>query len=140
MNQIGWTPRRSVRRTLRQPALVVPTIVFPLFLLAVNSSGLDVATKLPGFPTDNYLSFALTVCFMQGALFSATTAGAELATDIESGFLNRLALTPLRGVAVLVGQLAGAVFVSVLASVVYLAVGVAAGAELEAGAGGVLVL
>jgi len=140
VSQIGWIARRSVRRTLRQPALIVPTIVFPLFLMAVNASGLAAATKLPGFPTDNYLSFTLSVCFMQGALFAATTAGAELATDIETGFLNRLAMTPLRGVAVLVGQLAGAVLVSLLASIVYLAVGLAAGADLEAGPGGVLVL
>ena len=34
---------------------------------------------------------------MQGALFSAITAGTELATDIQTGFLNRLQLTPLRG-------------------------------------------
>ena len=140
MTQIGWIARRSVRRTLRQPALIVPTIVFPLFLLAVNASGLAAATKLPGFPTDNYLSFALSVSFMQGALFAATTAGAELATDIETGFLNRLSLTPLRGVAILVGQLAGAVLVSLLASLVYLAVGLIAGANLAAGVGGAVVL
>src|SRR3954451_16346833 len=114
MSQIGWIARLAIRRTLRQPALIVPTIVFPLFLMAVNAGGLTAATKLPGFPTDNYLNFALTVCFMPGALFAATTAGAELVTDIETGFLNLLSLTPLRGVAILVGQLAGAVFVSVL--------------------------
>ena len=140
MNQIGWIAARSVRRTLRQPALIVPTIVFPLFLMAVNASGLDAATELPGFPTDNYLNFALSVCFMQGALFAATTAGAELATDIETGFLNRLSLTPLRGVAVLVGQLAGAVLVSLLASIIYLAVGLAAGSDLESGVLGAVVL
>jgi ABC-2 type transport system ATP-binding protein len=38
-HQVGLVARRSVRRTLRQPALIVPTLVFPLFLLAVNSSG-----------------------------------------------------------------------------------------------------
>jgi ABC-2 type transport system permease protein len=140
VKQSGWIARRSIRRTLRQPALIVPTIVFPLFLLAVNASGLDAATKLPGFPTDNYLSFALSVSFMQGALFAATTAGAELATDIETGFLNRLALTPLRGTAILVGQLAGAVVVSLMASVIYLVVGLIAGARLEAGVGGALTL
>ena len=140
MSQAGWIARRSVRRTLRQPALLIPTIVFPLFLMAVNASGLSAATKLPGFPTDNYLNFSLSVCFMQGALFAATTAGTELATDIESGFLNRLSLTPLRGVAVLVGQLAGAVLVSLIASVAYLGVGLTAGASMESGPAGVLVL
>ena len=34
--------------------------------------------------------------FIQGAMFAAITAGTELATDIETGFLNRLQLTPLR--------------------------------------------
>ena len=140
MAQIGWIARRSVRRTLRQPALIVPPILFPLCLLAVNVGGLDAATKLPGFPTDNYLNFAIAIPFMQGALFAATTAGAELATDIETGFLNRLALTPLRGVGILVGQLAGAVLVALLASVVYLVVALIAGADLRSGAGGAVVL
>ena len=140
LREIGFIAARSVRRTVRQPALIVPSIVFPLVLLAVSSSGLTAATKLPGFPTDSYLDFALTVCFMQGALFAAITAGTELATDIESGFLDRLQLTPLRPVAVLVGQLAGAAVLSLLATVVYLVVGVIAGATIKAGVGGALVL
>lgn len=138
--QVGWIARRSIRRTLRQPALIVPTIVFPVVLLAINAGGLKAATRLPGFPTDSYISFALAVTFMQGALFAATTSGTELATDIESGFLNRLSLTPLRGIAVLVGQLAGAVLVAAIATVAYLVIGVAMGASFEAGVGGVLVL
>ena len=89
--------RRSVRRTLRQPALIVPTIIFPLLLLAINASGLGSATKIPGFPASSYLDFSITVCFMQGALFSAITAGTELATDIQSGFLNTYALWMLVG-------------------------------------------
>ena len=117
-----------VRRTLRQPALIVPTILFPLLLLAINASGLDVTKNIPNFPADSYLDFALVVTFMQGGLFAATTAGTELATDIETGFLNRLQLTPLRAPAILVGQLAGAMAVAFLSSLVYLAVGLLAGA------------
>jgi ABC-2 type transport system permease protein len=134
---IGW---RSVRRTLRQPALIVPSIIFPLILLAVSAGGLDAATKLPGFPSDSYLDFALTVCFIQGALFSAITAGTSLATDIETGFLNRLQLTPLRPVAVLVGQMAGAALLALVATLVYIGVGVTAGAEIKSGVPGVLVM
>ena len=36
-------------------------------------------------------------------------AGTDLARDIQTGFLNRLALTPLRGSPLLTGQLAGVV-------------------------------
>jgi ABC-2 type transport system permease protein len=106
--QVGQLARRSVLRTLRQPAQIVPALIFPMFLLAVNSGGLKDATNLPGFPTDSYLTFALAVPFMQGALFSVMNAGTDLARDIETGFLNRLALTPLRGAALLSGLLAGA--------------------------------
>jgi len=138
--QVGQLARRSVLRTLRQPAQIVPALVFPLFLLAVNSGGLDDATGLPGFPTDSYLTFALAVPFIQGALFSVMNTGTDLARDIETGFLNRLALTPLRGTALLSGLLAGAVVLGLLQAATYLTVGMLAGAELAAGAGGALVI
>jgi ABC-2 type transport system permease protein len=138
--QVGQLARRSVLRTLRQPGQIVPALVFPLFLLAVNSGGLKDATNLPGFPTGSYLTFALAVPFMQGALFSVMNTGTDLARDIETGFLNRLALTPLRGVALLSGLLAGAVVLGVVQAVAYLSVGLIAGAELAAGAGGALAI
>src|SRR5919206_1979097 len=94
--QVANVARRSLLRTLRQPAQIVPALIFPLFLLAVNSSGLKRATSIPGFPTDSYLTFALAIPFMQGAIFSVMNAGTNLARDVETGFLNRLALTPLR--------------------------------------------
>lgn len=138
--QVGQLARRSVLRTLRQPAQIVPALVFPLFLLAVNSGGLKSATNLPGFPTDSYLTFALAVPFMQGALFSVMNAGTDLARDIETGFLNRLALTPLRGAALLSGLLAGAVTLGLVQGVTYLSVGLIAGAELVTGFPGALVI
>lgn len=138
--QVGWVARRSIRRSLRQPAIVFPTVVFPLLLLAVNVPGLEEATHLPGFPTDSYLDFAIAVCFLQGALFALTTAGTELAHDVETGFLSRLSLTPLRTVALLLGQVAGAVTVGLLGTVLYVVVGLIVGVEIKSGVGGVAVL
>jgi ABC-2 type transport system permease protein len=138
--QVGQLAHRSVLRTLRQPAQIVPALIFPLFLLAVNASGLKRATNLPGFPTSSYLTFALAIPFMQGALFSVMNAGTDLARDVETGFLNRLALTPLRRSALLSGFLAGAVVVGLLQAATYLIVGLAAGASFAAGLPGVLVI
>ena len=136
----GLLVRRSVSRTLRQPANLVFSFVFPLILLAVNSGGLTSATKIPGFPTDSYLTFALAVPFMQGALFASNSAGTNIAEDIESGFLSRLSLTPLTRGGLLVGQLAGVVALGLMQACVFLAVGEAAGAGFEAGPLGVPVL
>jgi ABC-2 type transport system permease protein len=138
--QIGAVARRSITRTLRQRALLIFPMLFPLILFAINGSALSAATKIPGFPPVSYRAFVLAVPFMQGALFIAVTAGIDLARDIESGFFNRLALTPLRGSALLAGQLAGGVVVAVLQSVVYLLVGIAAGVDIASGVGGALVL
>ena len=138
--QVAELSRRSVVRTLRQPSQIVPSITFPLFLLAINTGGLDAATDIPGFPTDSYLTFALAIPFIQAGIFSVSGAGADLARDIETGFLDRLALTPMSGVALVAGQLAGAVALGVLQALIFVAVGLAAGATLEAGVAGVFVI
>jgi ABC-2 type transport system permease protein len=132
--------RRSVVRTLRQPAMVVPSLVFPLLLLSINSSGLDSATKLPGFPTDSYFQFALAIPFIQGALFSANSAGTNIASDIESGFLSRLSLTPLRRLSLMLGQLTGILALGLIQALTFVAVGLAFGDGIEAGVGGVVVI
>jgi ABC-2 type transport system permease protein len=131
---------RAVVRTLRQRALLIFTMVFPLILFAINGSALNPATKIPGFPTDNYRDFLIAMTFVQGAMFVSISAGVDLARDIESGFLNRLALTPLRGEALLVGQLGGALVIGIIQAVVYLLVGLATGVTLSSGPGGALVL
>jgi ABC-2 type transport system permease protein len=132
--------RRSVLQTLRQPALVIPPIAFPLILMGINVGGLDAATLLPGFPTDSYLNFAIAFPFIQGSLFASINAGSALARDVETGFLRRLALTPMQRAALLIGNLSGVMVVSLFASCIYLIVGFAAGLHVEAGAGGVVVL
>ncbi len=138
--QVGLLAGRAVRRILRNPAQLVFPILFPLILLAVNTSGLDAATQLPGFPTASYLDFALAIPFMQGALFAALNGGQDLARDIQGGFLDRLARTPMSGAALLAGQLGGALFMGVISAVLYLVVGVAFGAGIATGFAGALVV
>jgi ABC-2 type transport system permease protein len=138
--QVGTVARRSVLRTLRQPAMVVPALIFPMILLAINSGGLKSATNLPGFPTDSYLTFALALTFLQGTMFAAMSAGTNVATDIETGFFNRLSLTPLRRLALLVGQLSGVIVLALIQATTFLVVGLTAGAGLEAGPLGIPVI
>ena len=139
-DQVFLLARRSVVRTIRQPANVIAPLLFPLMLLAVNSGGLEAETRLPGFPTSSFVAFALAVPFIQGALFATMNAGTDLARDIQTGFLNRLSLTPMRGVALLGGQLGGVVTMGVVQAAVYLSVGYLVGVRFASGALGVLVL
>jgi ABC-2 type transport system permease protein len=138
--QVGHIGRRSVLRTLRQPANVIFPFVFPMMLLAVTSAGLSSATKIPGFPSDSFLAFFLAFPFIQGALFATMNAGTDLARDIQSGFLNRLALTPMRGAALIAGQLAGIATMGFVQAVFYLSVGLIVGVHLASGVAGAAVL
>jgi len=138
--QVGAIAQRSLVRTMRQPAMVIPPLVFPVALMTVNAAGLDSSTELPGFPTDSFLAFALAVPFIQGALFSTMNAGSELARDVQTGFINRLSLTALRDWALLSGQLAGIVALGVVQALFYIAVGLVAGVHFESGVAGLLVL
>ena len=138
--QVASLGRRSVVRTLRQPAAVVFPLLFPVLLLAVNAGGLRAETRLPGFPTDSFLAFALAVPFIQGGLFATGNAGIDLAKDIQTGFLNRLALTPMRGIALLAGELGGVMSLAVVQALFYLAIGLIFGVRLKSGFAGGFVL
>ena len=139
-DQVYLLARRSVVRTARQPANVIAPLVFPMLLLAVNSGGLKAETRLPGFPTNSFVAFALAVPFIQGALFATMNAGTDLARDIQTGFLSRLSLTPMRGIALLAGQLGGVVIMGIVQAAVYLSVGLIVGVRLASGPAGVVVL
>ncbi|MFL5823232.1 MAG: ABC transporter permease [Solirubrobacteraceae bacterium] len=140
LEQIVAVGRRGVVRTLRQRGLLVFPMIFPLILYAINGSSLSAATRIPRFPTDNYRDFLIAMTFVQGAMFVSINAGVDLAKDIETGFLNRLALTPLRGEALLVGQLGGALVLGIIQAIVYLLVGLATGVTIVSGVGGAVVL
>jgi ABC-2 type transport system permease protein len=138
--QVAALAKRSIARTLRQPVLLVPPILFPLFMLAVLSGAGGQITKVEGFPTNSYITFVLGATLIQGATGSMNTAGNALAEDIETGFLNRLSLTRMRGTALISAQLAGVAVLGVIQGTVTLLVGLAGGAHIKAGVGGGIVL
>jgi ABC-2 type transport system permease protein len=140
LDQVYFLGRRSVVRTMRQPANVIGPFVFPLMLLAVNTGGLRAETNLPGFPTNSIVAFLLAVPFIQGALFATMNTGTDLARDIQTGFMSRLSLTPMRDVALLLGQLGGTIVLGLMQGAVYIAVGLIVGVHFASGPAGLLVL
>jgi ABC-2 type transport system permease protein len=138
--QVPELARRSIMRTVRQPAAIIPATTFPLILLAINAVGLDAATSLPGFPTDSYVTFALAFAFIQAGVFAVIGTGQNLAEDNQGGFFNRMQLTPIHPAALVAGQLAGTLVLGLFQAATYIAVGLVAGAQIEAGFGGAVVM
>jgi ABC-2 type transport system permease protein len=100
--------KRAIIEMWRQPSLVVPSLVFPLFFVALGTASFSRAINIPGFPdVDSYLDFALAGAIVQGVLFGSVTGAAAMATDIENGFFDRLLASPSTRSGILVGRLAG---------------------------------
>jgi ABC-2 type transport system permease protein len=140
LSQIAVLGRRAFMRSIRQPGQLAFALVFPLFFFTVIASGLDRASSLPGFPADSYVDFMFAIPFVQGALFTSLNSAIELGRDIDTGFLNRLALTPARGVAIMLGNLAGGVALVMIQFSIYFIGGTLLGADFQAGALGIPVL
>jgi ABC-2 type transport system permease protein len=138
--QIAAIAQRSVIRTMRQPAVIISALLFPMMFFSINAYGLDAAIRIPGFPADSYMDFAFAFPLIQASLFGAVTAGADLARDIESGFFDRLKLTPMRPVSLLLGMLAGIVALGLLQGVVFLALGTLMGVDVRSGFFGMIVI
>ena len=132
--------RRSTVRTMRQPAVLVPALLFPMLFFSISANGLDAASKIPGFPVDSYLDFAFAFPLVQASMFGAVIAGADLARDIESGFFDRLSLTPMRPVALLGGMLSGVVVLGFIQGIVFLGAGLLAGVNVKSGVLGMVLL
>ena len=113
---------RSVRNTGRDPSAWVPPMVFPLLLAAIYGAQFSRATELPGFPeVDSFLQFVLPASVLQGVSFFAGDAGVGMATDIQTGFFDRLVTSPSGRLSIFLGRLAGSmVFSGVLATVLIL--------------------
>ncbi len=138
--QIAFLGRRAFLRSIRQPGQMAFALVFPLFFLFVVSNGLSPASALPGFPADSYIDFMFAIPFVHGALFAALNSAIELGRDIDTGFLNRLALTPARGSAIMLGNLAGGVAIVLIQCCIFFVGGLLMGAHFDAGLLGIPVL
>ena len=133
--------RRSVFAMLRQPQLVVPSMIFPLMITAVNTASLGRSIALPGFPqVDSFLDFAMATTILQGVLFGAIGAGVDMAVDIESGFFDRLVTSPVSRPAILLGRLAGSAVLALVQTLLFTAILLAFGASIKAGPVGYVVI
>jgi ABC-2 type transport system permease protein len=122
---------RSVRGTLRQPQVWLPGLLFPMFIAAVNTSTMGKAVQfLPGFAgVDSLLDFLLPASITQSVLFGGLTAGSDTATDIQTGFFDRLLASPVSRTSILVGRLAGASVTGAAQAVIFMLVYGAFGAR-----------
>jgi ABC-2 type transport system permease protein len=126
---------RALRGARREPAAVIPALVVPLFFFAVNVGSLETVAKYAG--TGDYRAFQLPVAIIF-AVTGVSRANA-LVADIASGYFERLLLTPVNRLALLLGLMVADFALVVALSLPVLALGAITGVSFAAGPAGVVV-
>ena len=103
---VAW---RSIHNTIVSPAILVPSIVFPLFFLIAFAGGLSRISDVPNFHyRPGYTAFQFVFVFLQSAAFGGVFTGFAVARDFDSGFARRLLLSAPRRSGIVAGYTLGA--------------------------------
>ncbi len=126
---VAW---RSIHNTVVNPAIIVPSIIFPLFFLVAFAGGLSRIGDVPNFHyRPGYTSFQFTFVFLQSAAFGGVFTGFAVARDFQSGFARRLMLGAPRRSGIIAGYTVGALVRWLIVGTVVTVAGLIAGMRVE---------
>ncbi len=129
---VAW---RTFHNTLVNPALLLPSIIFPLFFLAAFAGGLAKIGDVPNFDyRPGYTAFQFCFVFLQSAAFGGVFTGFGVARDFDAGFARRLMLSAPRRSGIIAGYAAGALARWVLTATVVTTAALIVGMPVDGGA------
>jgi ABC-2 type transport system permease protein len=103
---VAW---RSIHNTVVSPAILLPSLIFPLFFLVAFAGGLSRISDVPNFDYKlGYTSFQFVFVFLQSAAFGGVFTGFAVARDFDTGFARRLLLSAPRRSGIIAGYALGA--------------------------------
>jgi ABC-2 type transport system permease protein len=125
---------RALRQMRREPIGFLPAVFIPAFFYVVNLGALG---HVAAEERLDYKAFLLPMAIVFAV--TGVSRAPSLVTDIQSGYFDRLCLTPVRRLALLLGLMAADVAVVIALSIPVLILGFAVGVRFATGFGGVLV-
>jgi len=126
--------KRAIRLALREPESIIPGIIVPLFFFIVNVGALSDISNFAG--VEDYKAFQLPVAIV----FAVTgiSRASSLVTDIQSGYFDRLLVSPVNRTALLLGLMIADFLVVVALSIPVIVLGLSLGVNFVTGPLGIL--
>ena len=123
---------RYMTKLVRTPILLFFSLFQPILFLVLFTQLLGRLGNFPGvLPAGvSYLEFAAAGIVMQNAFGSALQSGNSIVADIDSGFLQKMLVTPVSRPAILLGRLTSDAFRVVVQTAIILGLAYALGADL----------
>lgn len=111
--------RHEVLITVREPFWIFFGLFQPVVYLLLFAPFLTGVASAPGFPSENSIQFFAPGLLIMNSLFQAGFAGFGLLDKLETGFLERLRVTPVSRLALVLGFV-GVATATVMAQSVFL--------------------
>ncbi len=125
---VAW---RSTRRFLKNPQLLFPILIFPLFFFTAFAGGLSNIGNVPGFNfPSGYTAFQFVFVLLQASAFGGVFTGFGIATDFENGFARRLMLAAPNRLGILFGYALAALIRAALVGALRFVVALATGLKV----------
>ncbi len=140
MSSAAGVAVRSIRNLFRLPSVLLPALLMPTFQVVSFTGTYRGVTEIPGFPTDKAANWYLPLAVVMGCSFAGLGIGFTTIRDIESGFYDRLRMSPAPRRSLLIGPLVAAWVRAIFAIVLVTIVGSLLGARLTDGVLGLLTL
>ncbi len=135
---VAW---RGLHNAFTNPALILPSVLFPLFFFVAFAGGLSGISRAPNFDfPSGYTSFQFVFVCFQASAFGGVFTGFAIAADFERGFARRLLLgAPYHGGIVIGYMLTAMTRAAFVLGVVFCA-GLITGMRVDGGVGDLLAL
>ncbi len=125
---VAW---RNLHNFFRNPALILPGLMFPLFFFTAFAGGLSRVSEAPGFDfPSGYSAFEFVFVLLQASAFGGVFTGFAIARDYEGGFGSRLMLAAPRREALLAGWALAAIVRAAFVWTVLFTVALATGMQV----------
>ena len=137
--QILLMTRRNLLTIFRTPEALIPPIAISVFFLLIYESTLgEAAGFVPGLSGNSYLGFILPLSIVSSALAGAGIASQNLVRDLESGYFDKLLLTPISRASLVLGPILAGALILALQTGIVIGVGLLMGLEPLTGVTGLL--
>jgi ABC-2 type transport system permease protein len=125
---------RALRAVPREPEAIIPPVFIALFFFVVNIATLKKLTgSHPGF---SYTAFEMATAILLGV--TGVSRAPALVLDIQTHYLDRLLLSPVRRTAILIGHMAADVAVAAVLTAPIMVLGAVLGVRFQGGAAGIV--
>jgi ABC-2 type transport system permease protein len=123
---------RVLHNYFKNPALLLPSIAFPLFFFTAFAGGLSSLGRAPGFHyRDGYTAFQFAFVLIQSAAFGGVFIGFGMAGDFEQGFGRRLMLAVPNRIVIIVAYGISALIRAAFAMAILFAVALITGMSVS---------